>query len=328
VIVEHPDIPAARVGSVVRREWVVDINTVDHVEVGSTGWHWVLGDDDGPRWFATVVAARTYAERRSLVEAFEAASSIARELPFTVAPVHTRGARVALDIAPGCLLTVAPYVEGDAFGSGSLTGDLERGVVASMMGELHRQPSPRTMPVWRPQLGRHDNTRRADLERRLAQEVWSGGPWSVPASRMVLESRPAIRAALRRYSLLAAAVTGSMERWVVTHGEPHARNLMRTPDGPRLVDWSTVALAPRERDLGDALGAADGEDPWYSYLEAGGRPVPLSADTMELFALQSHLSGLCEHAVRFSRAHDDTPDERRCFGDLERELGSLVSRWA
>ena len=36
---------------------------------------------------------------------------------------------------------------------------------------------------------------------------------------------------------------------VVTHGEPHAANVMRTSGGRVLVDWDTVALAPPERDL-------------------------------------------------------------------------------
>src|SRR5262249_4922703 len=37
--------------------------------------------------------------------------------------------------------------------------------------------------------------------------------------------------------------------WVVTHGEPHPGNLLRTADGFALVDWDTVALGRPERDL-------------------------------------------------------------------------------
>jgi spectinomycin phosphotransferase len=137
-----------------------------------------------------------------------------------------------------------------------------------------------------------------------------------------------VRAALRRYALLAAAVTGSVDRWVVTHGQPVSSNLLSTPDGPRLVDWGSVAVAPRERDLLEALDDAEGNDPWYAYVESGGRPEPLSPDTIELFSLERHLSAVSEHAVRFSRPHEDTGDDRRCFGDLEHELGTLVARWA
>jgi spectinomycin phosphotransferase len=328
VIGEHPDVPALRVGWVVRREWMVDVNTVDHVEVAASGWNWVLGDDDGPRWFATMDAVRTPDEREARMAAFEAAAQLGQRLGFPVAPVHTRGARIAVDVFPGLLLTLTPYVEGTSFGSGPLANDGERSVVAGMLGDLHRQPRPRCLPVWTPRIGWHDNTRRADLERALAQDDWAGGPWSGPASRLVASARPVVRRALRRFALLGAAVTGSIESWVVTHGAPHPGNLMRTPDGPRLLDWSTVALAPRERDLAHALGDADGDGPWFAYLEAGGRPAPLSPDTVELFALQRHLSVLSEQAVRFSRPHRESEDHRRHFGDLERELGTLVSGWA
>ena len=63
-------------------------------------------------------------------------------------------------------------------------------------------------------------------------------------------------------------------------------------------------------------------------MEAGGRPEPLSPDTVELFALQWHLSGIAEQAVLFSGPHGDTADERRCFGDLEEQVGALLARWA
>ena len=36
---------------------------------------------------------------------------------------------------------------------------------------------------------------------------------------------------------------------VLTHGEPHPGNTMRTEDGWRLIDWDTARIAPPERDL-------------------------------------------------------------------------------
>lgn len=328
MIVEHPDIPARRVGEVVRREWLVDVNTVDHLEVGSTGWHWVLGDDDGPRWFATMDAVDTAEERTARIEAFEAAWQTAQQLTFVVAPVHTRTARIAVDLAPGLLLTLTPYLESVPSRTGPLCDDADRTVLAGLVGALHSQARPHRLAVWSPRLGWRADLRWVDLERCLDQDVWTGGPWSASAGRLVLDARSVIRAALRRHVLLAAAVAGNVDRWVVTHGEPGSHNLMHTPDGPRLVGWGAMALAPRERDLREALAEADGVEPWYSYVEAGGRPEPLSPDTLELFSLHRHLSALSEHARRFSRPHPDSGDERRSFGALEQELDTLVGRWS
>jgi spectinomycin phosphotransferase len=328
VIVEHPDIPAARVAAVVRREWRLGITAAEHVEVGSGAWHWVLGDDTGPQWFASMEAVRTAEERQARLTAFQTASHLAQRLPFVVAPVPTRDARPAVDVAPGLLLTLTPYLVGEPLGTGHLADDVDRTAVASMAGDLHRQPRPRRLPVWRPRVGWHGSTERADLERCLAQDDWSGGPWSGPASRLVVDARPVIRQALRRFALLGAALTGTADRWVVTHGVLHSDNVLRTADGLRLVDWSALALAPRERDLGQALGESAGNDPWYAYVEAGGRPEPLSPDSVELFALQWHLSVIAEHAVLFSRPHEDTADARHRFNVLEQEVGAVLSRWA
>jgi len=182
--------------------------------------------------------------------------------------------------------------------------------------------------VWRPRVGWRAGARAADLEQRLGSTDWTGGPWSGPAARLVADARPVVERGLKRFALLGAAVNGNAGPWVVTHGEPHTGNAMSTPDGIRLVDWDTVALAPRERDLREVLGQADGHDPWYAYLEAGGRPEPLSPDTAELFDLQWHLSEIAELAVRLSLPHADTADTARDFGDLEDELSALVDGWA
>jgi spectinomycin phosphotransferase len=327
VLAPHPDLPAERIGAAVALDWGVDVSRVETLAVGSRGWHWALGDDGGRQWYASVDPVRTSEERRTRLASFEAALELGRRLTFAVTPVPTRDARVAVDLAPGLLLTLTPYLEGGPDGNGRYVDDAQRCEVAMMLGQLHRQPRPRRLPTWRPFIGPPSSSRREDLERSLEMTEWEGGPWSVPAGRMVLDAAPVVRKALRRFTLLAAAVTGSVDRWVLTHGTPYPSNLVRTPDGPRLLDWGTTALAPRERDLGEVLGAAEGHDPWYAYIEGGGRPDRLSPDTVELFALQRHLTLIAEHAVQFSRPHDETDDNRRAFGELEEELTFLVERW-
>jgi spectinomycin phosphotransferase len=326
VLAPHPDLPAERIGAAVHHDWGVDVSRAEPLAVGSSGWHWALGDDGGRQWFAAVDTVRTSEERRTRLASYEAALEVSRRLSFAVTPVPTRDARLGVDIAPGLLLTVTPYLDGSADGSSGYD-DEQRCVAARMFGELHRQPRPRRLPTWRPVIGPPSSSRREDLERCVETPVWQGGPWSVPAGRMVRETSAVVRKALRRFTLLAAAVTGSVDRWVLTHGAPYPSNVVHTPDGSRLLDWGATALGPRERDLGEVLGGAEGPEPWFAYVEAGGRPDPLSPDTVELFALQRHLSRIAEHAVQFSRPHEDTDDDRRAFGELEEELAALVARW-
>ena len=51
------------------------------------------------------------------------------------------------------------------------------------------------------------------------------------------------------YDAEVQTVRAATTSWVLTHGEPHPGNLIRTENGLRLVDWDTVLLAPPERDL-------------------------------------------------------------------------------
>jgi hypothetical protein len=327
VIVEHPMLTAAHVAAVVVREWQLEVTAGRHVADTSSDWHVLLEDADGPHWLATLHRAPASVDRTALLDAWQAAGRLQHGLGCAVAPVPTRDARVAVDVAPRVLLTVAPHVEGEQFPGDRLADDDARCLVAGALGELHALPRPRRLPVWRPSLGRDSKATLADLERCLAEEDWDAGPWSGPASRLVAESRPVLGQALRRFRLLGAAVAGTPDRWVVTHGAPYGENLVRTDDGLRLLEWTNVALAPRERDLFDALGEAEGDEPWFAYLAAGGRPDPLAPDTVELFALERHLRVVCANAVGLSRSHQDSEDDRRCFTDLERELGTLVSGW-
>jgi len=328
VTADHPDVLPSQVGATVQREWGVDVTVVEQVRTGVSSTDWVLGDDGGPQWLATLDRVSGTDERQALLAAYGVAAELGRRLSFVVGPVHSREGWVAVGLAPGLLLSVAPFLQGAAVGTRALVDDADRCVLANMMGDLHRQSLSRRLPGWQPVIGRPGQSRRDELERCLGDEAWSGGPWAVPAQRLVTDARATLLAALRRFSLLGAAVAGSAERWVVTHGEADAAHLVRTPDGHRLVGWGAMARAPRERDLAAALGEAEGNEPWYAYLEAGGTPEPLSADTVELFALQRHLSEVTRVAVRLAGPHPDTAQERRCFERLEEELDAVLAGWS
>ena len=89
---------------------------------------------------------------------------------------------------------------------------------------------------------------------------------------------------------------------MVTHGETHTRNQLRTPDGIRFVDWESLKLAPRERDL--------------STLVQAGYGVRVNADPamVELFDLEWRFSEIDEYAHWFAAPHTGTdrrPDRVR-----------------
>ena len=73
------------------------------------------------------------------------------------------------------------------------------------------------------------------------------------------------------------------------HGEPHGANVRRTADERMyLVDWDSVAVAPRERDLWMVLQNEDSED-WAAYTPAAPSPSP-DHKAMDLYRLWWELS--------------------------------------
>jgi aminoglycoside phosphotransferase (APT) family kinase protein len=93
--------------------------------------------------------------------------------------------------------------------------------LAEVLATLHRQELP-AVPERAIEL-----PGRGGLEEALDDlgDQWSGGPYSEPARDLL--------------DRMASAPQ------VITHGEPHPGNIVRTGAGLMLVDWDTVGLAPR-----------------------------------------------------------------------------------
>ena len=90
----------------------------------------------------------------------------------------------------------------------------------------------------------------------------------------------------------------------MTHGEPHAGNVMRTGEGRVLVDWDTVALAPPERDLW--MLVAGGTDAADLYVRATGTQLDEAA--LDFFRLAWDLSDLAEYLNVLRSPHEEDDD--------------------
>jgi spectinomycin phosphotransferase len=99
---------------------------------------------------------------------------------------------------------------------------------------------------------------------------------------------------------------------VVTHGEPHAGNVLRTPGGELLlVDWDTVGLAPPERDLWHVC--RDTND-YARYTEASGRRVDPRA--IDLYRLRWQLDDVAIFASDLRSPHVRSGDTERALDGL------------
>ena len=147
---------------------------------------------------------------------------------------------------------------------------------------------------------------------------WQTGPYGESARTLLSTNREGLEAALAHYDGLAASVMASPEAWVVTHGEPHSANFLRSSSGAiYLIDWDTVRLAPRERDLELGEGLA-----FETYLQVAD-PPSVRLEARELFRLRWSLQDICVYVRLFRGEHGDSEDDTESWQHLREEVGRL-----
>ena len=299
--------------------WVLDVD-LDYVPVGAGSYHWVATGRDGMRLFVTVDDLDRKAwlgDRRDVAfdglrAAFETALSLRQAgLSFVVAPLPAKSGETVVRIGDRHAVAVYPFVAGRSGRFGHADPE-ERVAVAALLAELHL-----TSRV----AGAHARGRGVGFPERTHIEAglreldrpWVGGPFAEPARHVLAGSADHITDLLARTDRLAAGVEARGAGWVVTHGEPHAGNVMRTTAGRALVDWDTVALAPPERDLWMLVDTLDDEAAQL-YASATGRR--LDPEALEFFRLTWDLKDLAEHLNVLRAPHRETEDTTRAYEGL------------
>jgi spectinomycin phosphotransferase len=131
---------------------------------------------------------------------------------------------------------------------------------------------------------------------------WRGGPYSEPMRELLRAKGLAIRGLFDTYDGIVREVAALEGPWVITHGEPHAANVMRPHSGGiLLIDWDTAALAPPERDL------------WM--VDPGSTEADQAA--IELYRLFWALSEITGYTATFRAPHADDANTRTAWEGLK-----------
>ena len=166
----------------------------------------------------------------------------------------------------------------------------------------------------------------AVTSRRAARagRAWTGGPLSEPARQAVRSPRPSWPSCSRSPTGSAAERGTRRGDWVVTHGEPHAGNVMRLPEG----------AAPRRLGHGGARSA--GARPLDARRRRGRTrrsSTPASTGTqpndaaLDFFRLTWELKDLAEYINIFRSPHEENDDTLRQIGALDR-IAAIRDLWA
>jgi len=302
--------------------WGIDVSQLRYAPVGAGSYHWIAEAVGGTRWFVTADDLRrcgrgierpTEAVFADLRAAYETAATLRdANLSFVAAPVADRAGELVRPVPSEWAVAVFPHIEGRACGSGEWTEPQLCARAADLVGRLHATNLPSPALRWRPAF-----PERATLLDALDEldQPWTQGPYGERTRWLLASRRHDVEALLARYDELAEELSSDdAQPWVETHGEPHSANFIRSADGSLyLIDWDTVRLAPRERDLFALLI----QDPLVlaAYQRAAGAYAPRVA-VMELFQARWILTEICEYVGRFRGPHGDTRDDRASWEEL------------
>ncbi|MET0904052.1 MAG: phosphotransferase [Acidimicrobiales bacterium] len=311
--------------------WHIDPVELSYEPVGFGAHHWKATDTEGIELFLTVhdlTAHRNHDTEsedgvfRRLTASFTAARALHDGgLTAVLAPTPTADGRIVDRMDSQFTLAVHPFLHGRPAGAfGGFTAPVDRREALDLVVDVHRHtelaaphadeddlvvPHTGEIPVALDELG----------------TAWDAGPYAGSARGHLAAHAPGVQRLLVRYEQLAEEVRQRDGR-VLTHGEPHAANVLVVGDRRLLIDWDTALVAVPERDLWH-LDPGDG-----SILEAyrdatGVTPSPAAVD---LYRLWWDLTEIGGYLGVLRRPHTDTTDVAMAWKGLQ-EYCDPAARW-
>ncbi|NNF69352.1 MAG: phosphotransferase, partial [Acidimicrobiia bacterium] len=268
-------------------------------------WHWFAVDTSGTLWFVT-------ADDPAGPFPVKATYPLAKRLQDDGLE-FVRGPRAGLEgqvieNVDGLLMSVWPWVRGRAsdYGRHATAADLD--ATTACLVRLHGHggvdPVAALIEDWA-------LSGRTGLERVLT-EPRGDGPYAAETTELLTSGRSGLHEELARYDGLVTLALSIDPRFVITHGEPHAGNVIHTEAGARLIDWDTVKWAPIERDLWHLVD--------YDNWDRGYGTVVVNDNLIELYRLNWELSEVADFAVLLLGAKHESPDHEIAMRELRNYL--------
>ena len=316
---ERPaEISDSDVADALARQWALTVQDLSHLPVGFGGYHWLAADQTGSRWFVTVSNLAT-PWVPDLPAAMQTAAWLATHagLGFVVAPVPTRAGPVAGSLDSRHALTLFPFLDAASGRYGDPVDDGDRAAIIDMLAQLHTAiPTGIQVPTRPLELA----TRQV-IDQALASLgiPWTGGPYAEPGRDLLARYERPLRQALERFDGLVDRVRESGGPYVITHGEPHPGNLLRTRTGLRLIDWDMTALSRPERDLWWVIS---GDQDAARYTRRTGWTV--NQDALALYRLRWDLDDTAGFLSQIREPHQQTADTLMTWTELQKTFDAIT----
>lgn len=330
---EPADLSSTEVAGALASHWGIAGVTLTYLPLGFGSHHWRADAPDGRRWFVTIDDHRGgrfgIPEKESisaLGRAMGTAAALqAAGLAFVLAPVPDLASALVIPIA-GTLYTIAvfPFLPAEALSDwGRFPTEAGRRAALGLVAQVHRATD--LVPPGLPGTETLAIPHRDDLLAAFGalDETWAAGPYGETTRVALSGQEDRVGAALKTYDALVEPILADQSSWVVTHGEPHAGNVLRGEDGRMLlVDWDTALTGPPERDLWMLTAADDVETDWSEYIGVTGGAV-ISADAIRAYRLRWDLFEVAEYVTWFRQPHEATDDTATAWDGFLESLSKL-----
>ena len=324
-----PEVDETELRRVISSGWNFESSSLSYAPVGAGSHHWVAADASGARRFVTVddlelkpwLGADADTTFAGLKNAYEIAATLrVNGLDFVLAPTPTIRGDALIRLNERFTVALLRFVDGWSRDFDDTLQGQERDGALEMWARLHGATDLVRSRAFERGFG---VTARTDLEAALNEtdRQWTVGPLSTDARHWVSSNRLWLIRALETFDGAAAAVASRGRRLVITHGEPHGMNLIRSGSGRFLIDWDTVALALPERDLWMLDDGTPGA--FRAYVELTGRQV--DQDALGFYGMAWHLSDIALFVELLRGPHRDDADSRKALKDLDVAAARLTA---
>jgi hypothetical protein len=331
VLTQPTDLEEDKLRSVLIDGWGFDAVTLSYLPVGFGSHHWLAADAAGNRLFLTVddLAAKllTATDKTDLAfgrlhRAFSSAASLHSDcgLDFVVAPIPARDGQLLLRLQDRYSMVVHPCLVGEQPGvESAFSQRADTEAMISLLVALHG-----ARPEVLPQADDLEVPLRAELTAAMdgTGQRWDAGPYGGRARDLLAEQTVELARLLEAFDGLVSKVAARPGRMVVTHGEPGAHNVLKTPAGLLLVDWDSILLAAPERDLW-AMAEHD-RSVLAAYSAASG--VIIDESALACYRMFYDLFEIAGYVQLFRQPHGDTADAAESWQNLQYFL-QPAARW-
>ncbi len=312
-MLQKPDLPDSELVDCLQREFGLPAQQVEFLPIGA--------DTNTAVYRATTSNSATYFVKLRSGEFDELTILVPHYLetqgiPHLIAPIETQNGQLWTRLEQFAVI-LYPFIDGQDGFSSHLTdqqwielGEILRGVHSvELPAEIRQRLSRESFPtIW------FERTR---AYQRLFETESFSDPISVQLGELMRAQREVITTLIERAEAHEQAFRTHSPVFVLCHADIHGGNVLMEPNGDLyVVDWDTLMLAPKERDLmfiGGGIGNDWNRERDVDLFYQGYGPAEIDPDGIAYYRCIRILEDIALYCEQILESEPDNPDRAQAL---------------